>query len=614
MSSRRPVDFRLAAERFDPKWYRHAHPDIEAALSGGETALGHYVEFGDREGRPPNPDFNPSWYLEHYPAVRAAIARGQIAGAFHDYLRRAGLGTPRRPGPATAIVGAMLTGADPILVATLLGLAGRAPGWEFWLLAPPGGLPPGPAGPNLRFVATEAELPGIDLWIGLGGDSVSIPAGSRAALAPLMESLGHAPADRSAAALDRVLERLRAQLLADCPVLPASRRDSGPVHVDRRRVERLRLASRTIGRPASAGGIVLRTRQRIIAEIPPPDGSAATVVDLGEPGELWVTVSGGLAVDFAAADRPDATVDVILRAGHGSGVDLWRVSVRAAAALRPALSLLLVDPPPGLELPEHAVAVPSLAAALAAHARPALLVPVGVELFPQAATQGLDALADGVDRAFAPSALRHPDGHLVPWSAGRLDHDRDHRRHWERAGVAVLSAAARQRGAPRRARAAAGTAFALGAVDATAWPVRFASQPSRAPDWLHLDCRPDGAVIGRLRLRGARLAEGGRIIVYGSMVETLAGPCEVRAETARRGAEAAVITALALPPTGGFAWPIDLPAGLRATDTIVIAPAGRWITAQGSEDPRPVLFRVEQIRYRPAGSGSSRPSASRRAR
>lgn len=609
MPERRPVDFRLAADRLDLDWYGRENPDLADAQAGSWSLFGHHLDFGAREGRRPNDGFSPEWYLERYPKVRAAIIEGRLAGAFHDYLLRIREGMPRRAGPATAVVAATLAGADPPLVSTLLRLAERAPGWEFWLVAPPGSLPPDQAAANLRFVATEEELPPIDLRIGLGG--AAMPAGTSVEIAPLLEALGLAPAERSADALDCVLEHLRERLIAACPVIPAGRRDSGPVHVDVGRVAGLRVMSRPAGGHAATASAVLQAAGRVIAEIPPSVDGTATFVDLDGSCTFQITLSLGLAVDFSPAPPPVAAIDLILTAPPGSDIAAWRRSIEAAA-LCPHAGLLLAAPPPGLEPPAGAVVLPTRAAALAAADRPALLVPAGVALFPQAAGQALDMIIAGTDVAVVGSAMRHPDRHLASCPAGSLAGDRDHARRWARAGVTVLSAGARRRrveGPEAADPLPDGARAALGAVDATTWPKRLMVRPALAPDWIRLDCRPDGAVLGRLRLRGRYFAEAGRVVIHGSTVDALAEPCRVQAALLRRGARELPIAGLTLPASSGFAWPIDLPSGLRSTDTLLITPVGRWMTAQDTVDPRPVLFRLQSVRYRPGGSISPRAAS-----
>lgn len=625
MSARRPIDYRRTADRFDPNWYVGAHPDLPGTVVGPDTALSHFVTIGSREGRHPNADFDPRWYLERYPKVMAAITDGRLCGAYHDYLRRAREGQPRLPAPATAMVGADLSGADTSLVDTLIRLTDRAPGWEFWIVAPAGLLPTAPTGPHVRVVPTPDALPSVDLWLELTDTSPSPRQATRTDLAPLMQSLGHAPTDRSPAALDQTLEALRCRMLIERPVVPASRYDSGPVHVDRERVSYLHVLVRSIGPVPSSGGIVLKTATGILAEMPPPSGvSVSTIVETHGAAELWLTVSRGLAVDLTPTELSSRPFDLILTGRPGQRLETWRRSVDAAMILRPVGTVTLVDPPKSLAVPTGAGTQPTFAAARVDRRRPALVVPIGVRLFPQAVTQALSAFASPIRTLTVPSAIRHPDGHLAAWPETGFAGDPGLIARWNRGHVTILAAAESQH-APSN-----GAAFShqdptppamasLGALDHDAWPARLARRPSLAPEWMRLDVRPDGAVIGRLQLRGRRIAEGGRVVLTGNTDGVLAAPCPVAARSRRTPAGAkTVVDAFAfftLPKTGGFAWVIDLPGGATGCDTIEIAPEGPWITAPGDRDPRPVLFRLESVRYQPpSAAASTNPSASRRAR
>jgi len=78
---------------FDPQYYLDNNPDV--AVSGIDPAL-HYVLYGAREGREPNPLFDTSYYLAANPDVAAA----NINPLFHFVTRGAGEG--RRSHPNTA--------------------------------------------------------------------------------------------------------------------------------------------------------------------------------------------------------------------------------------------------------------------------------------------------------------------------------------------------------------------------------------------------------------------------------------------------------------------------------------------------------------------------------
>jgi hypothetical protein len=70
---------------FDPAWYLQVNPDV------GQTGLDplmHFVWFGWREGRWPNPYFDPAWYMTTYPDMVASamnpllhyLRHGDLAG------------------------------------------------------------------------------------------------------------------------------------------------------------------------------------------------------------------------------------------------------------------------------------------------------------------------------------------------------------------------------------------------------------------------------------------------------------------------------------------------------------------------------------------------------
>jgi hypothetical protein len=58
-----------AASLFDPAWYLGENPDVAATH---KDPLKHYLRWGAREGRDPNPLFDSAWYLERNPDVAAA--------------------------------------------------------------------------------------------------------------------------------------------------------------------------------------------------------------------------------------------------------------------------------------------------------------------------------------------------------------------------------------------------------------------------------------------------------------------------------------------------------------------------------------------------------------
>ncbi len=68
-------------DRFDPFWYRWAHPDT-FALAAPAALLAHYRDTGARAGYGPGPLFDERAARNAYPAVAAAIAKGRLPCAF----------------------------------------------------------------------------------------------------------------------------------------------------------------------------------------------------------------------------------------------------------------------------------------------------------------------------------------------------------------------------------------------------------------------------------------------------------------------------------------------------------------------------------------------------
>jgi len=52
---------------FDRNWYLKQYPDVANSL---EDPLDHYLLYGAREGRDPNPLFDTDWYLKQNPDVK----------------------------------------------------------------------------------------------------------------------------------------------------------------------------------------------------------------------------------------------------------------------------------------------------------------------------------------------------------------------------------------------------------------------------------------------------------------------------------------------------------------------------------------------------------------
>ncbi len=63
------------SEIFDESFYLQSHPDVAAAVENKafETAIAHFIEYGQFEGRDPSVFFNAQYYLQQNPDVAAAV-------------------------------------------------------------------------------------------------------------------------------------------------------------------------------------------------------------------------------------------------------------------------------------------------------------------------------------------------------------------------------------------------------------------------------------------------------------------------------------------------------------------------------------------------------------
>jgi hypothetical protein len=72
---------------FDEHYYLTKYPDVAAAVKAGTFATGydHYLQYGQYEGRNPNPYWVESWYLQQNPDVAAAVKAGTVSSGFMNY-------------------------------------------------------------------------------------------------------------------------------------------------------------------------------------------------------------------------------------------------------------------------------------------------------------------------------------------------------------------------------------------------------------------------------------------------------------------------------------------------------------------------------------------------
>ena len=93
----------MAASNFNSDYYLTGNPDVADAVRSGlfVSAQEHYLQFGQYEGRAPNPYFQPAYYLVNNPDVAAAIQAGVFASAWDHFINH-GSAEGRAPGRTLA--------------------------------------------------------------------------------------------------------------------------------------------------------------------------------------------------------------------------------------------------------------------------------------------------------------------------------------------------------------------------------------------------------------------------------------------------------------------------------------------------------------------------------
>ena len=95
--ARLPKEARRAfLKQFDPKFYLDVNPDVRSADS---DPLFHFLVFGWREGRNPNPTFDTNYYL----ANNADVAKARINPLSHYVLNGAAEGRAHVPRPRRGV-------------------------------------------------------------------------------------------------------------------------------------------------------------------------------------------------------------------------------------------------------------------------------------------------------------------------------------------------------------------------------------------------------------------------------------------------------------------------------------------------------------------------------
>lgn len=83
---------------FDTAYYLSVNSDVGAEVAAGTTtAVAHFVNFGQFENRTPNPFFDPIFYVEQHPFIATAVVQG-IVTPFEHFLK-AGQFEGLDPGP-----------------------------------------------------------------------------------------------------------------------------------------------------------------------------------------------------------------------------------------------------------------------------------------------------------------------------------------------------------------------------------------------------------------------------------------------------------------------------------------------------------------------------------
>ena len=591
----------------------------------------HFVERGDAECRRPNRDFDPNWYKGQHPDVADAMEKGAIRGPYHHYLTCLARGIPSLPSATTAAIFVDIGGATPAMAKTTLRLVGRALGWHFQILAPAGTLPSGDISPNATIVDAIENTCHADLMLVTRQDNtpeLDAPAlSTTVCLASLMTSLGVTPIEPTDPMLDRVLNSLRLLLLERCSIVPGARVESGPVRVDLSRTSSVLVTLENIGDRNCVGGAVLRSGDGdTIAEFSPPTNLPLQVsVPVPALSAMRVTISAGLKISFARIRRSSRKADIAITGRPGLSMGLWRDCLLSALGVRDAGEIILIDPPELPDLPEDVRIEKTLEAALRGGTDWMMIVPVHVALFPQAVGQMIHAAKSGSKKTRQTvwsdlAAIRHPDGHLASWDTPRADASLQMISAWWDSLILVLSPSAR-RGMVRgksRVRDFAKTALprhlGLGAVNIAAWRFPPRLLPRFAPAWIRLDVHDDGAAVGSLMIEGDRFERAGLVLITCDVRGSLAAPCEIIARAGDEGQPPFEIDRMLVPTAGRFAWALTLPPTMVSPHTLEISARTTWVTAHSSSDPRPVLFWLESIIYRPPERRLTSPSASNRER
>lgn len=83
-----PTNLESLPSWWDEDYYLQNNSDVAIAVKFGllKSGFAHFVYYGAKEGRDPNPSFNTQYYLSQYPDVVEAIRNGAIDSAFEHWL------------------------------------------------------------------------------------------------------------------------------------------------------------------------------------------------------------------------------------------------------------------------------------------------------------------------------------------------------------------------------------------------------------------------------------------------------------------------------------------------------------------------------------------------
>ncbi len=94
-----PTNLESLPSWWNEDYYLQNNSDVAIAVKFGllKSGFAHFVYYGAKEGRDPNPSFNTQYYLNQYPDVAEAIRTGVIDSAFEHWLNNQETANPSIP-------------------------------------------------------------------------------------------------------------------------------------------------------------------------------------------------------------------------------------------------------------------------------------------------------------------------------------------------------------------------------------------------------------------------------------------------------------------------------------------------------------------------------------